>query len=144
MMHSDFASDQMCRSVPVSRGGWIHHPYLFAKPLADGQFFKHFQKSFSACSHDKQFDEREYIDEVVKQPVSMHIIFTLRWRTLFTRLEEIIWHQDEPFGSASIYAQWNVFGLASRTASRSCSTGRERMNILPDTTPSLLCGRHRC
>ena len=33
--------------------------------------------------------------------------------SLFPALERITWHQDEPFGSTSIYAQWRVFELAA-------------------------------
>src|SRR6185436_15082336 len=32
---------------------------------------------------------------------------------LFPALDRMTWHQDEPFGSTSIYAQWHVFGLAA-------------------------------
>jgi asparagine synthase (glutamine-hydrolysing) len=32
--------------------------------------------------------------------------------SLFKLLPSISWHQDEPFGSTSIYAQWHVFALA--------------------------------
>jgi len=32
---------------------------------------------------------------------------------LWDELEKVTWHQDEPFGSASIYAQWNVMRRAS-------------------------------
>ncbi len=72
------------------------------------------QKSFSACAHEKQFDERDYIDEVVRSTgLDAHYVYPSLDR-LFPELEDIQWHQDEPFGSASIYAQWNVFDLASR------------------------------
>ncbi len=30
-------------------------------------------------------------------------------------MEALTWHQDEPFGSSSIYAQWSVFELAGGT-----------------------------
>ena len=71
------------------------------------------QRTFSVCSDVKRFDEREFIDEVVTArkitaeytcPSSPH---------LFEVLDDIIWHQDEPFGSTSIFAQWLVFGLSA-------------------------------
>jgi asparagine synthase (glutamine-hydrolysing) len=34
--------------------------------------------------------------------------------SLFDLLPDITWHQDEPFGSTSIYAQWHVFALAAQ------------------------------
>ena len=33
---------------------------------------------------------------------------------LFDELDSILWHMDEPFGSTSIYAQWNVFREAQK------------------------------
>src|SRR5574339_369010 len=33
---------------------------------------------------------------------------------LFAANERMTWHQDEPFGSTSIYAQWHVFALAAQ------------------------------
>jgi len=34
---------------------------------------------------------------------------------LFDVYEKITWHQDEPFGSTSIFAQWKVFELAAQS-----------------------------
>lgn len=71
------------------------------------------QKTFSACSHEKKYDEREYIEEVIKtRKVESHYIFP-DLDILFDNIDELTWSQDEPFGSTSIYAQWSVFKLAS-------------------------------
>jgi len=72
------------------------------------------QKTFSACSTQKQYDERKWIDLVVAhtQVEPDHIYPDLT--TLFEQLSEIVWHQDEPFGSTSIYAQWSVFNLGKK------------------------------
>ncbi|MCC7483957.1 MAG: asparagine synthase (glutamine-hydrolyzing) [Burkholderiales bacterium] len=71
------------------------------------------QKTFSACSSVARFDERRYIDEVVRaRAVEPHYVYP-GVDGLFPALERITWHQDEPFGSTSIYAQWCVFGLAA-------------------------------
>lgn len=76
------------------------------------------QKTFSACSEDKRFDEREYIDEVVRaRNLDAHYAYP-ELDALFETLEAMIWHQDEPFGSTSIFAQWQVFELASRQGVR--------------------------
>ena len=70
-------------------------------------------ETFSACSEFKRFDEREFIDEVVKSTsISPNYIYP-SLDNLFETLEDISWHQDEPFGSTSIYAQWSVFKLAA-------------------------------
>jgi asparagine synthase (glutamine-hydrolysing) len=71
------------------------------------------QKTFSACSDVKRFDEREYIDEVVGHTgTDAHYVYP-GVDDLFESLDEITWHQDEPFGSTSIFAQWHVFRLAA-------------------------------
>jgi asparagine synthase (glutamine-hydrolysing) len=71
------------------------------------------QKTFSACSHVKRFDEREYIEEVgkIRQIETGYVYPSLN--NLFGNLDEIIWHHDEPFGSTSVFAQWLVFKLAA-------------------------------
>ncbi len=72
-----------------------------------------FQKTFSACSDVKRYDEREYIDEVVNaRNIEAHYTYP-SFRGLLEQLDEIIWHQDEPFKTTSIYAQWQVFQLAA-------------------------------
>lgn len=71
------------------------------------------QKTFSACAEVKRFDEREFIDEVVRQTgVDAHYVYP-DLANLFAVCEKLTWHQDEPFGSTSIYAQWEVFKLAA-------------------------------
>lgn len=71
------------------------------------------QKTFSACSHIAKYDERRYIEEVVaKTHVDAHYTYP-SVEDLFNELDHITWHQDEPFGSTSIYAQWMVFKLAA-------------------------------
>lgn len=73
------------------------------------------QKTFSACAKIKQFDESDFINAVVQQiGVDAHYTYP-ELDELITRLDDITWHQDEPFGSTSIYAQWAVFRLASES-----------------------------
>ena len=70
------------------------------------------QHTISSCFEDKRYDEQEYIDEVVEHTsVISHKVFPEE-TDLFNLLDDIIWHMDEPFGSTSIYAQWNVFKAA--------------------------------
>lgn len=71
------------------------------------------QKTFSACSTVRRFDERDYIDEVVRYTdTDAHYVYPAL-DELFQLNDRITHHQDEPFGSTSIYAQWNVFRLAA-------------------------------
>lgn len=72
-------------------------------------------KTFSACSEEKAYDERPYIDLVnTRCGLKAHYTYP-SLDTLFRTLPNILWHQDEPFGSTSIYAQWSVFQLVKET-----------------------------
>lgn len=76
------------------------------------------QKTFSACAEDPRFDERRFIAEVVgRTNVDAHQCFPSLDR-LFELLPLVTWHQDEPFGSTSIYAEWNVFDLVRSTGTK--------------------------
>ncbi|MDF0643548.1 MAG: asparagine synthase (glutamine-hydrolyzing) [Nitrospira sp.] len=71
------------------------------------------QKTFSSCSKVDRFDERPYIDEVVRQTgADAHYVYP-SLTELFETVDRVTWMQDEPFGSTSIYAQWHVFRLAA-------------------------------
>ncbi len=68
----------------------------------------------SACYSEKSVDEKPYMDLVVSQAaVSPHFVFP-RPENVFQLASDIVWHQDEPFGSTSIFAQWCVFEEAKR------------------------------
>jgi asparagine synthase (glutamine-hydrolysing) len=70
------------------------------------------QSTFSSCFEDQRYDERRYIEEVTGATgVKARYVFPDPER-LFEELPGILRHQDEPFGSTSIYAQWCVFRLA--------------------------------
>jgi asparagine synthase (glutamine-hydrolysing) len=71
------------------------------------------QKTFSAFSREKRVDESKYVQEVVAcRKIDSFSVYP-EMDDLFKGLEAIIWHQDEPFESSSIFAQWNVFKMAS-------------------------------
>lgn len=72
------------------------------------------QTTFSACSNYKEFDESEYINEVIKQTQATAFYCYPSLEGLFAINDKVTWHQDEPFGSTSIYAQWSVFELAKQ------------------------------
>lgn len=72
------------------------------------------QKTFSACAKEKAFDEREFIEVVVQHTgVKGHYIYP-QLKDLFSITDKLVWHQDQPYGSTSIFAQWNVFALAHK------------------------------
>jgi len=70
------------------------------------------QKTFSAVFTDKRFDESRYIDECVAATgVDAHRVEPTP-EQLWDDIDRLVWIQDEPFGSLSIYAQYCVMRLA--------------------------------
>jgi asparagine synthase (glutamine-hydrolysing) len=68
----------------------------------------------SACYAEKSVDEKPFMEQVVEQTGALpHYIFP-KAEEVFSRASDITWHQDEPFGSTSIFAQWCVFEEARR------------------------------
>ncbi|MFA6226676.1 MAG: asparagine synthase (glutamine-hydrolyzing) [Methanoregula sp.] len=70
------------------------------------------QKTFSVVFSDKRFDEGRYIDEVVTATgVDAHRTEPSPEK-LWVDIDRLVYTQDEPFGSLSIYAQYCVMRLA--------------------------------
>jgi asparagine synthase (glutamine-hydrolysing) len=70
------------------------------------------QKTFTSAFEDPQFDERDYVRAVLAHTgAKEHYVFTTP-QALWEELPDLAWHQDEPFASTSVYAQWNVMRLA--------------------------------
>jgi asparagine synthase (glutamine-hydrolysing) len=71
------------------------------------------QETVSSCFDIREYDEQAYINEVIqKTGVIPHRVYP-RVDDLLNYLDRIIWHQDEPFVSTSIFAQWEVFKRAA-------------------------------
>lgn len=69
-------------------------------------------KTFSACSYHVAFDESKYVNIVADQVGAKAFYCYPEVDDLSNSMQTITWHQDEPFVSSSIYAQWQVFELA--------------------------------
>jgi len=70
------------------------------------------QKTFSVVFSDKRFDESRYIDEIVAATgVDAHRTEPSPEK-LWDDIDRLVYMQDEPFGSLSIYAQYCVMQLA--------------------------------
>jgi asparagine synthase (glutamine-hydrolysing) len=70
------------------------------------------QKTFSAVFTDTRFDESRYIDEIVTATgVDAHRVEPTP-QHLWDDIDRLVYMQDEPFGSLSIYAQYCVMRLA--------------------------------
>jgi len=72
------------------------------------------QKTFSSCFEDPAYDERQFIRPVVERTgAESHYTFPDP-KELAVSVSQLVWQQDEPFGSTSIFAQWNVMRLAAQ------------------------------
>lgn len=88
------------------------------------------QRTFSACAEIKRYDEREFIEEVTKLTgVEGHYTYPTA-HDLLRDIDAIVWHQDEPFGSTSIFAQWQVFALAAQARVKVLLDGQGADEIL--------------
>ncbi|MDA1354291.1 MAG: asparagine synthase (glutamine-hydrolyzing) [bacterium] len=70
--------------------------------------------TISSCSKDPAYDEQEFVNALAKRyPIKTHRIFP-SLRDFLNDLDEVIWHQDQPFTTSSISAQWHVFKAAKK------------------------------
>lgn len=71
------------------------------------------QKTFSSCAVDQRFDERVWMDEVVKETnIKGHYIYPTG-EEIFKLTEKIVWHLDEPYQSQAAFLSNLVFFEAS-------------------------------
>ncbi|MGV3628271.1 MAG: asparagine synthase (glutamine-hydrolyzing) [Betaproteobacteria bacterium] len=88
------------------------------------------QRTFSATCDVPALDERRYMQSVVDLTgVDAHYVEPTS-SGLFAEFDRLAWHQDEPFGSTSIYAQWNVFRAASDSGVRVMLDGQGADELL--------------
>jgi asparagine synthase (glutamine-hydrolysing) len=86
---------------------------LMARDRGDGNSAARVH-SVSACYDAKSVDERPFMEMVVERTASTPHWCYPRCDDAFAQAEQITWHQDEPYGSTSIFAQWCVFAEARR------------------------------
>lgn len=70
--------------------------------------------AFTASFPSFEKDETVYAKQVAKQFSLEHFTTTVSGNELMEDWETLCYHQEEPFGSASIYAQYKVFELAKQ------------------------------
>lgn len=72
----------------------------------------HFQKTFSSCSLDERYDEKRWMDIVVKHTnVDAHFVYP-RLEDVFEITPNLTWYHDEPYQSQSAFLSYHVFELA--------------------------------
>jgi asparagine synthase (glutamine-hydrolysing) len=94
------------------------------------------QKTFSSCFEDPTFDERKFIELVTHQTGAEKNYVFPKAENLFQDLSMVIWQQEEPFGSTSIYAQWNVMRLIKERGVKVLLDGQGGDEILAGYLPS--------
>jgi asparagine synthase (glutamine-hydrolysing) len=71
------------------------------------------QKTFTAAYKNESIDESDYAEEVVRLTGAEGNYVFPDGNMLWEELQKLVWHQEEPFSSTSIYAQWNVMRKAA-------------------------------
>ncbi len=79
-----------------------------AKAVGDRQYS--FSSVFSRAE-EKYADESYFIDLITRQLDIKSVKIVPTPQRLLNEVESLVYHQDEPFGSTSIFAQWCVFSL---------------------------------
>jgi asparagine synthase (glutamine-hydrolysing) len=88
------------------------------------------QHTFSARSDVPAYDEGRFIEAVRGASSVVGHETTPSDEDVFALLPRITWHQDEPFGSTSIHAQWQVCALARSAAVKVLLDGQGADEIL--------------
>ena len=70
--------------------------------------------TFTAGSEVSQLDETRFAELVANRAGAIGHYVRPNFSGLWENLDSLTWHQDEPFGSTSVYAQWCVFKEASK------------------------------
>lgn len=65
--------------------------------------------TFSARSTDPNLDEGRYIEEVINKTGVKNYEIWPDILELETQMKDLIWHQDEPFGGTSYFAEWKIY-----------------------------------
>jgi asparagine synthase (glutamine-hydrolysing) len=69
----------------------------------------HHHQTFTAVSENSKIDERQYARALNSFASTMGTEILPSHEKLWIDFDRLTWHQDEPFGSTSIFAQWCVF-----------------------------------
>jgi asparagine synthase (glutamine-hydrolysing) len=88
------------------------------------------QQTFSSRYEDKRHDEGKFIDAVIKQTaVKAHFTYPTGDQ-LLKDLSDLVYFQEEPFGSTSVYAQWKVFELMKQSGVKVALDGQGADELL--------------
>lgn len=82
--------------------------------ISDKLFHNNKLKTFSAIFPGSKINEEEYIDLVTTQKKVKNFKISPKSIELISDLYDLIYFQEEPFGSTSIYAQYQVMKLVNK------------------------------
>jgi asparagine synthase (glutamine-hydrolysing) len=88
------------------------------------------QKTFTACFDDKEIDERQYVEEVIKQTNSAKYFLFPDSNELINDFDKMVWHQEEPFVGLTVFSQWSVFKKINETKIKVVLDGQGSDEIL--------------
>lgn len=88
------------------------------------------QETFSSCFEDERFDERKYIDEVIKVTNTKKNLIFPNSDNLIEDINKLIYHQEEPFLGTSIFAQWSIMKEVNKKGVRVLLDGQGADEIL--------------
>jgi asparagine synthase (glutamine-hydrolysing) len=72
------------------------------------------QATVTACYENARYDEWAFAQEVIKTTNAQpHKVFP-SFKQLQSDIDTLLWHQDQPIGSTSVFSQWSVFKAASQ------------------------------
>jgi asparagine synthase (glutamine-hydrolysing) len=92
----------------------VANDLMFVEHAVPRELIGERQKTFSSCFEDPAYDERRFIRPVLERTgAEAHYTFPDP-KELADSVSRLVWQQDEPFGSTSIFAQWNVMRLAAQ------------------------------
>ncbi len=81
-------------------------------------------EAFSSCYEDEEYDERRFIRPVIERTnANANYVFT-NPSDFFDDMEDILWHQDEPYSTLSIFPQWSVMKRAREKGVKVLLTGQ--------------------
>jgi len=86
---------------------------MFKEGVIDRSLVGERQKTFTAVYDDTVYSEKPFVEKVIARTNAEPHFVSPDGEKLWDELKKVVYHQDEPFNSTSVYAQWNVMRLAS-------------------------------
>ncbi len=70
--------------------------------------------SYSIVYDKEEFNERVYVEAVLENTYLKGQVYSPGFDQFIENLDKLIWHQEEPFNSIAVYAQYYLFEQASK------------------------------